>query len=73
MKLTSSDPAGYDLVVNATPMGMNPEDPMPFDISRLSPSTFVGEVVMKNEITPMLRRAKEIGCRTRSARTCCSR
>src|SRR5208283_4725000 len=63
VKLTTPDPAGYDLVVNATPMGMNPDDPLPFDVSRLSSATFVGEVVMKVEITPLLKCAREIGCR----------
>src|SRR5699024_4770331 len=43
----SNDPAGYDLVVNATPLGMKPGDPLPFDPDRLAPTTFVGEVVMK--------------------------
>lgn len=60
----SNDPAGADLAVNATPLGMNPSDPLPFDVARLSPSTFVGEVVMKQEITPLLRAARERGCRT---------
>ena len=64
VKITSTDPAGYDLVVNGTPLGMKPDDPLPFDMSRLSPSTFVGEVVMKDEITPMLKAARERGCRT---------
>ncbi len=64
VKITSTDPAGYDLVVNGTPLGMKPDDPLPFDMSRLSPSTFVGEVVMKVEITPMLKAARERGCRT---------
>jgi shikimate dehydrogenase len=59
----SSDPAGYDLVVNATPLGMRATDPLPFDVSRLSPGTFVGEVVMKQEITPLLQAARERGCR----------
>ena len=59
----SNDPAGYDLVVNATPLGMKASDPLPFDVSRLSPSTFVGEVVMKQEITPLLQAARERGCR----------
>ena len=59
----SNDPAGYDLVVNATPLGMKATDPLPFDISRLSPSTFVGEVVMKQEFTPLLQAARERGCR----------
>ena len=30
-----NDPAGYDLVVNATPLGMNAADPLPFDPTRL--------------------------------------
>jgi shikimate dehydrogenase len=58
----SNDPAGYDLVVNATPLGMNADDPLPLDVSRLSPRTFVGEVVMKQEVTPLLRAARERGC-----------
>lgn len=58
----SNDPAGYDVVVNATPLGMNEGDPLPFDIDRISPGTFVGEVVMKSEYTPLLRAAKEKGC-----------
>src|SRR5450631_2280792 len=47
----SKDPAGYDVVVNATPLGMKPADPLPMDVSRISPHTFVGEVVMKQEFT----------------------
>jgi len=62
VKTGSKDPAGYDVVVNATPLGMNEGDPLPFDTDRISPGTFVGEVVMKSEYTPMLRAAKEKGC-----------
>ncbi len=58
----SNDPAGYDVVVNATPLGMNDADPLPMDVSRISPKTFVGEVVMKQEVTPFLRAAMEKGC-----------
>ncbi|MEN9385161.1 MAG: hypothetical protein RL323_2304 [Pseudomonadota bacterium] len=58
----SNDPAGYDLVVNATPMGMNEGDPLPMDVSRLSASTFVGEVVMRTEMTAFLTAAKAQGC-----------
>jgi shikimate dehydrogenase len=60
----SNDPAGFDLVVNATPMGMNEGDPLPVDMSRMDSITFVGEVVMKEEVTPFLRAAREIGCET---------
>ncbi|TAL96601.1 MAG: shikimate dehydrogenase [Paraburkholderia sp.] len=58
----SRDPAGFDLIVNATPLGMKDGDPMPFDIDRIAPTTFVGEVVMKSEYTPLLRAAKDKGC-----------
>jgi len=58
----SKDPEGYDLVVNATPLGMNDGDPLPVDVDRIAPSTFVGEVVMKQEITPFLRAARDRGC-----------
>ena len=60
----SNDPAGHDLVVNATPMGMNEGDPLPMDVSRLSPETFVGEVVMKAETTAFLAAAQKRGCST---------
>jgi shikimate dehydrogenase len=58
----SNDPAGLDLVVNATPMGMNLGDALPIDINRLEPHTFVGEVVMTTEITAFLKAAQLRGC-----------
>jgi len=66
VKTGSNDPTGFDLVVNATPLGMNPTDPLPLDVSRLAPTTFVGEVVMKQEVTPLLRLARARGCRTQA-------
>jgi shikimate dehydrogenase len=59
----SKDPAGFDLVVNATPLGMNPGDPLPIAMERLDPRTFVGEVVMKTEMTAFLKAAQARGCR----------
>ncbi len=59
----SSDPEGFDIVINATPLGMRKDDPLPVDVNRLSAGTFVGEVVMKEEITPFLAAARERGCR----------
>jgi len=58
----SNDPGGYDIVVNATPLGMNDDDPLPLDTRRLSPGALVGEVVMKQQMTPFLRAAVERGC-----------
>jgi len=60
----SNDPEGYDIVVNATPLGMKPGDPLPLDAARLSPSTFVGEVVLSKAETAFLAAAKARGCKT---------
>jgi shikimate dehydrogenase len=58
----SNDPVGYDIVVNATPMGMSEGDPMPVDVSRIAPEAFVGEVVMKTEMTAFLKAVQARGC-----------
>jgi shikimate dehydrogenase len=58
----SKDPDGYDIVVNATPLGMKDDDPLPMDVERIAPTTFVGEVVMKQEVTPFLQAAMDKGC-----------
>jgi shikimate dehydrogenase len=42
---------------------MNEDDPMPFDVDRIEPTAFVGEVVMKSEYTPLLRAARAKGCK----------
>jgi shikimate dehydrogenase len=61
--VAAPDPSGFDLVVNATPLGMKTDDPLPFDVARLTPRTFVGEVVLKQEMTPLLQAARARGCR----------
>lgn len=62
--LMSNDPSGHQLVVNATPLGMNPDDPLPLPAELLTPEMFVGEVVMKQAVTPLLAIAKARGCAT---------
>ncbi len=57
------DPDGFGIVVNATPMGMNDDDPMPMDVARIAPEAFVGEVVMKREMTAFLQAVQARGCR----------
>jgi shikimate dehydrogenase len=59
----SNDPSGFDIVVNATPMGMNEGDELPMDVERISPDAFVGEVVMKSEMTAFLTAVHARGCR----------
>lgn len=56
------DPRDADLAVNTTPLGMSPDDPLPFDVARLAPTTFVADVVMKIEKTRLLAEAERRGC-----------
>jgi shikimate dehydrogenase len=57
-----NDPAGYRLVVNATPLGMSAGDPLPFDPARLDAGALVGDVVLTAELTPLLKAAARRGC-----------
>ena len=58
---SSFDPEGFDIVVNATSLGLNGQGPMPVEVSRMSKPALVAEVVMVPEITPMLHFAQERG------------
>ena len=51
-----------DLAVNATPMGLRPEDPLPFDPGALGPGTLVADIIMKPRETALLRAARDAGC-----------
>lgn len=57
-----ADPAGFGIAVNATPLGMTAGDPLPFDVARVDAGAFVGEVVLKEEMTPLLKAASARGC-----------
>jgi shikimate dehydrogenase len=57
------DPAGYDLVINATPLGMKAGDALPLDVSKLSPPTVVADIVTNPEQTCLLAEAERRGCR----------
>jgi shikimate dehydrogenase len=59
----SNDAHGHDLVVNATPLGMNAGDAMPLDVMRIAPGTFVCDVVHSKAPTAFLRAAQERGAR----------
>jgi shikimate dehydrogenase len=60
----SPDPAGCNVVVNATPSGMRPGDPFPLQADRLTPDMFVGDVITAPAVTPLIEVARGIGCRT---------
>jgi len=60
------DPADADILVNATPRGMAPDDPIPVNLSRLAATTFVGDVITVPEVTPLLQAARMRGCLTQT-------
>jgi shikimate dehydrogenase len=58
----SSDPSAYDVVVNASPLGLQAGDPLPCDVSRLAPQAAVVDILMKNQPTPLVKavRARQL-------------
>lgn len=56
------DPTGHDVVVNATPIGLKPEDPLPLQADKLTPGMTVVDIIMDPRETALLRHAKSIGC-----------
>ncbi len=63
VSVPGADPAGFDLVINATPLGLKPSDPLPFDVQRLSAGAQVVDILMKHTPTPLLRACAERGVR----------
>ncbi|SDO09941.1 shikimate dehydrogenase [Rhodoferax sp. OV413] len=57
----SNDPAGFDLVVNATPLGLKSSDPLPCDVARMEPHAALVDILMKNQPTPVVRAARARG------------
>jgi shikimate dehydrogenase len=60
----SSDPTGFDIAINATPMGMQQGDPHPIDSGQFTPNMFVGCVITAPAVPPMINAARETGCNT---------
>jgi shikimate dehydrogenase len=56
------DPAGHDVVINATSLGMRPGDPLPVAVSRLAPGTLVCDIVTRPPQTRLLDEAAARGC-----------
>jgi shikimate dehydrogenase len=60
----SNDPAGFDIVLNASPVGMKADDPIPLDVTRLDTTMFCGCVITAPAITPFIAAARARGCNT---------
>lgn len=59
-----ADPTGFDLVCNATPVGMRDGDPTPVEVEKLTGHEFVADSITKPAITPLLAAATAKGCQT---------
>jgi shikimate dehydrogenase len=55
--------ADIDLIVNATPLGMNPSDPAPIPTRLLAPHHMIFDCVYRPSKTALLRAAEEAGSR----------
>jgi shikimate dehydrogenase len=60
----STDPSGFDIIANATPMGMSPGDPYPVDVTKLTAAMFAGCVITAPAVSPMVEAARKAGCKT---------
>lgn len=53
----------FDILVNATSLGMRPGDPLPLPVAGLGPDHVVAEAIMEPAETPLLAEARRRGCR----------
>ena len=60
----TADPAGHDLVINASPAGMRDGDPLPVEVARLEPGCFVGCVITAPAVSPLIAAARARGLAT---------
>jgi len=62
------DKGTVQIAVNATPLGREPEDPMPFNPADLPPETWIADVVARPDMTRLLFEAARLGHKTCSGR-----
>ena len=60
----SRDPTGFDIAINATPVGMKAGDPHPIESTKFTPAMFVGCVITAPAVPPMIESARAVGCNT---------
>ncbi len=60
----SPDPRGFDLAINATPMGMKPGDPLPIMADHCVAGQWVGCVITEPAVPPLIAAARDAGCHT---------
>ena len=66
--LGAPDPTGHNLVVNCTPLGMKPDDPLPMRVENLRPGMVVFDIIMEPSQTRLLAEAAARGCHAEPGR-----
>jgi shikimate dehydrogenase len=61
VRVGTADASRHDIVVNATSLGLKPDDGHAFNLASADPSALVAEVVMKPDMTPLLIAAEKRG------------
>ncbi|MBX9612833.1 MAG: shikimate dehydrogenase [Burkholderiales bacterium] len=56
-----NDPGGFDLIINASPLGRKACDPLPVNVARMAPHAALVDILMKNQPTPLVRAARARG------------
>ena len=64
VRIGSTDPRGFALVANATPLGMRESDPLPVQVEHLTAGQFVADVVTRPAEPPLIAAARAKGCGT---------
>jgi shikimate dehydrogenase len=62
--VAAPEAAGFELVVNASPLGMGPDDPVPISLDGIAPGSVVADAVAHPRMTKLLQAADERGCFT---------
>jgi shikimate dehydrogenase len=64
VRASDNDASSHDIVLNATPLGMREGDPLAIRAGSLSAGQFVGDVVTKPEVPPLIAEARGLGLAT---------
>lgn len=63
-RVGGTDPRGFALVANATPLGMRENDPLPVEAGLLESWQFVADVVTRPAVPALIATARAKGCAT---------
>ena len=51
----------YDIIINATSLGLNSNDKLPFDVRKTLPKSVIADIIMQPSETELLKQAKKLG------------